>query len=194
MESALVEDFETAVGETNRQVGDVVVVERSDERLILTRRGSFNGQVLPDDGNRAWQALTHPDDLVRFHDPTDLFGDVAEALANLFPGLDTDLAPDPLPRRPRAHPSIDTVEPEALERVVVVTYSGRTQEDAASHFAEDAAVLAEDGYAPTSQSWADGRSGCLRFILLGGFGALIFKPDGTLTVTYQLREPDTSRR
>lgn len=112
----------------------------------------------------------------------------------MFPGIDDDPAPDGSSPNMATRASADAPGSEPLQPVVVVTYSGRSQEDAAAKFAQDAAMMAEDGYAPVSQSWADGRSGCLRFILLGGFGALILKPDGTLTVTYELHQHGPPRR
>lgn len=72
--------------------------------------------------------------------------------------------------------------------VKVTVYKAKRQSDAAKAYAADAVTMAALGYEPVSQSWADGRSGCLRWILLGGFGALVIKPAGTLTVTYRLRE------
>jgi len=65
-------------------------------------------------------------------------------------------------------------------------------------FQADSIQMAADGYFPTSQSWAPGQWGFGAFIgalllcvLLIGFIALIYmlivKPDGTLTVTYELR-------
>ena len=38
-------------------------------------------------GEGAWQPLTSADELVQFYDPTDLFGDLAEALADHYPGV-----------------------------------------------------------------------------------------------------------
>lgn len=70
--------------------------------------------------------------------------------------------------------------------VEVVVYKARTQEDAAKEFQKDAVKRAGRGYEVVSQSWADGRSGCLRFLMLGGIGAMVIKPEGTLTVTYRL--------
>lgn len=72
-----------------------------------------------------------------------------------------------------------------MQPIEVVTYKARDQQKAAEEFRKDAAKRAAKGYVPVSQSWADGRGGCLRFILLGGIGALVIKPDGTLTVTYR---------
>lgn len=73
-----------------------------------------------------------------------------------------------------------------MNTVEIRTYKARTQEDAAKSYTKDASKMARKGYSPVSQSWADGRSGVLRFLMLGGIGALVFKPKGTLTVTYKL--------
>ena len=77
------------------------------------------------------------------------------------------------------------------------TYKG-TQTYAIALFQQDAAKLATKGYFPTSQTWAPGAYGCGSFLIalllcVVLIGILIFvymlivKPDGTLTVTYELR-------
>ena len=77
---------------------------------------------------------------------------------------------------------------EAQARPVVVwSYPGRTQADAAQLFAEHASELAAGGYAPVSQSWAEGRPGAGRVLALGLLANSI-RPRGYLTVTYTLRE------
>jgi hypothetical protein len=70
------------------------------------------------------------------------------------------------------------------QQVLIKVYKGKRQSDAAKEFQKEASTLAAQGYMPVSQSWAEGRSGCLRVIMLGFIGALIWKPAGTLTVTY----------
>lgn len=83
--------------------------------------------------------------------------------------------------------------------VIVRTYKG-SQSSAARKFEDDARRLATDGYHPITQSWAQGSWGCGAFIValilcLLIIGILIFiymllvKPAGTLTVTYEYREP-----
>jgi hypothetical protein len=84
---------------------------------------------------------------------------------------------------------------------IVRVYKGKQQADANPAFAADAAQLANQGYFPSTQSWAQGQWGCgawliaALFILLLGFGLLIIaymlivKPAGTLTVTYEYRPP-----
>ena len=76
--------------------------------------------------------------------------------------------------------------------VQVRTYKGKRQSDAAEAFQKDAIVMAAAGYVPVSQSWAEGRSGCVRMIALGFIGALVWKPAGTLSVTYQYRPDQTA--
>lgn len=73
----------------------------------------------------------------------------------------------------------------AKQQIIVKTYEGKRQSDAAKKFQADAQKMAADGYRPVSQSWADGRAGCMRILTLGLF-SLVWKPDGTLTVTYEL--------
>jgi hypothetical protein len=44
-------------------------------------------EVLPEDSDGAWRELTATDELVEFYDPTDIFGDLADALAEAFPSI-----------------------------------------------------------------------------------------------------------
>jgi len=84
------------------------------------------------------------------------------------------------------------------DKVLVMTYTG-SQERATAAFQRESSELAAKGYYPTSQVWAPGAYGCAAFILalllcfvLIGFLVFIYmlivKPDGRLTVTYELRE------
>jgi hypothetical protein len=85
---------------------------------------------------------------------------------------------------------------------LVKTYKGN-QKSATQAFEQDARKLAEQGYVPTSQTWAPGSYGCGSFILalllcVVLIGILVFiymlivKPAGTLTVTYVLQSPSTN--
>ena len=89
------------------------------------------------------------------------------------------------------YPAIVAGEPPTLVR----TYRGSQQANTEAAFRSDAAELAKYGYAPTTQSWAQGQWGAGAFlvalllcVVLIGFVAFIYmlivKPDGTLTVTY----------
>ena len=61
---------------------------------MLAATGRFRAEVLPEDGDGEWRELTEPDDIVEFYDPTDVFGDLADALAEAFPGIAPELAED----------------------------------------------------------------------------------------------------
>ena len=57
------------------------------ERLTLEASGGFRAEVVPEDAEGAWRTLSTPEELVEFYDPTDVFGDLAEALAEAFPSV-----------------------------------------------------------------------------------------------------------
>ena len=93
-ESRLLEDFETAAATAASLVGDLIIVDDDDERLILTATGAFRAEVVPEEGDGAWRSLSGPDELVEFYDPTDVFGDLADALAEAFPSVAPEDAAD----------------------------------------------------------------------------------------------------
>ena len=83
------------------------------------------------------------------------------------------------------------------QQIAVRTYKG-SENYAARQFQEDATKMAQHGYFPVSQSWAQGSWGCgawlialIACVILIGLLVfvylLIVKPAGTLTVTYQLQ-------
>jgi hypothetical protein len=78
------------------------------------------------------------------------------------------------------------VAPIAPEPSVVVirNYKGNSH-TVQQRYSRDAQQMAAHGYEPMGQSYIQGRTGCMRFILLGGIGALVFRPADTLTVTYK---------
>lgn len=88
-EAHLLEQFESAASALTAVLGDLVVVDDDDERLTLTASGAFKAEVVPEDDAESgtWRQLNGPDDLVEFYDPTDVFGDLADTLAEAFPGL-----------------------------------------------------------------------------------------------------------
>jgi hypothetical protein len=49
----------------------------------------------------------------------------------------------------------------------------------------DAQKLARNGWNVKSVETIDPRSGCMRIILLGGIGALVFRPKPRIVVTYE---------
>ena len=87
-EAGLLEQFENASASLMGRVGTVVIVDDLDEHLELAGQG-FRGQVIPE-GQSQWTDLGGPEDVVRFYDPTDVFGDLADAVADAFPGVAPD--------------------------------------------------------------------------------------------------------
>jgi len=85
-EGRLIEQFEVAAGNLARKLGDFMVVDDEDERLTLQASGSFVAEVIPEEEEGTWRRLESPDEIVEFYDPTDVFGDLAEALAEAYPG------------------------------------------------------------------------------------------------------------
>ena len=88
-EAHLLEQFESAAGQLTSVLGDLIIVDDEDERLTLSASGAFSAEVVPDADAEAgtWRKLGGPDDIVEFYDPTDIFGDLADALAEAFPAL-----------------------------------------------------------------------------------------------------------
>jgi hypothetical protein len=91
-ESRLIEQFEAAAEGLARVVGDQLILDDDDERLWFRASGSFEAEVLPEAEEEEetagqWQQLDSPEEMVQFYDPTDLFGDLAETLADSFPGI-----------------------------------------------------------------------------------------------------------
>ena len=89
-EASLLDQFEEAATRVSGQLGDLIIVDDEDERLVLGANGRFRAEVLPEDGDGEWRQLSAPDDLVEFYDPTDVFGDLADALAEAFPAIAPD--------------------------------------------------------------------------------------------------------
>ncbi len=87
-ESHLLDQFESAASRLTSVLGDLIVVD-DDERLTLQASGSFVAEVIPesDAGSGEWRRLASADELVEFYDPTDVFGDLADALAEAFPAV-----------------------------------------------------------------------------------------------------------
>jgi hypothetical protein len=90
-EARLLDQFEEAASRLTDRLGDLIIVDDDDERLTLGLTGRFRAEVLPEDGDGEWRELTAPDELVEFYDPTDMFGDLADALAEAFPSIAPDV-------------------------------------------------------------------------------------------------------
>ena len=86
-EARLLDQFEESVARLSGMMGDLIIIDDDDERLTLTASGRFRAEVLPEDSEGEWRELHSPEDLVEFYDPTDVFGDLADALAESFPAV-----------------------------------------------------------------------------------------------------------
>ncbi|HMJ80285.1 MAG TPA: hypothetical protein VK592_04520 [Candidatus Dormibacteraeota bacterium] len=88
-EASLLEQFQDTVGSYTHWLGDTMIVDDDDERLTLQRDGLFRGEVIPEEEEESgrWKKLNTPDELVQFYDPTDVFGDLADSLAELYPSV-----------------------------------------------------------------------------------------------------------
>jgi hypothetical protein len=91
-EARLLEQFEGVSATLIALIGDLVIVDDDDERLILTATGTFRAEVVPEDSEGMWRSLGNTDELVEFYDPTDVFGDLADALAEAYPSVAPELA------------------------------------------------------------------------------------------------------
>ena len=92
-EARLLEQFEGVSATLIALIGDLVIVDDEDERLVLTASGTFRAEVVPEDSEGIWRSLNNADELVEFYDPTDVFGDLADALAEAYPTVAPELAP-----------------------------------------------------------------------------------------------------
>ena len=96
-EADLVERFQVAAGRFTAELGELLVVESDEERLVIQASGTFRAEVEAEDDEDAhdgdatpageWLVLATPEELVGFYDPTDVFGDLADALAEAFPSI-----------------------------------------------------------------------------------------------------------
>ena len=88
-EAHLLEQFESAASQLTAFLGDLVIIDDDDERLTLRASGTFTAEVVPEAEAESgtWRKLDGPDDIVEFYDPTDIFGDLADTLAESFPAL-----------------------------------------------------------------------------------------------------------
>jgi hypothetical protein len=86
-EADLLSRFEGAAAKLTGTLGDVTVVDDDDERLTLLSTGELVAEVIAEGSDGAWRKLTSADQLVEFYDPTDIFGDLADAIAEAFPAV-----------------------------------------------------------------------------------------------------------
>ncbi len=89
-QAQLVRGFEIAAAALTGDVGELVIDDDDDERLVLSEDGHFTGRVLVPDPEPTWESLQSADDIVDYYDPVDLFDDLADCLAQAFPGVAAD--------------------------------------------------------------------------------------------------------
>jgi len=93
-EASLLEQFETSVAGLAGHLGDLIVIDDDDERLTLTGAGRLVAEVVPEGAMGEWRTLGTAEELVEFYDPTDVFGDVADAVAEAYPSVAPELDED----------------------------------------------------------------------------------------------------
>jgi len=86
----LLEQFEEASSLLTGRIGDLIINDDDDERLTLTSSGAFSAEVLTEEENE-WRRLDSAGQLVEYYDPTDVFGDLADALAEGYPSIAPEL-------------------------------------------------------------------------------------------------------
>ena len=116
-ESRLLEEFEGAAAGLSGLVGELIIVDDDDERLILTSSGTFRAEVIPEDAEGEWRMLTNADELVEFYDPTDVFGDLADSLAEAYPSVAPEIAAAADGARAAASAATAVADAEANEDV-----------------------------------------------------------------------------
>jgi hypothetical protein len=96
-QARLIDDFAERAAPAAAMLGDSKFVDDDDERLWLRSTGAIEGEVVPEadeetEGEPDWHPLVSSDEMVQFYDPTDLFGDLAEAIADTYPEVAPELA------------------------------------------------------------------------------------------------------
>jgi hypothetical protein len=98
-EARLIEQFESAATGLAGRLGDQLILDDEDERLWFKSNGTFEAEVMPerdedDEDAGQWVGLKSPEEMVQFYDPTDLFGDLAETIAEQYPEVAPELDED----------------------------------------------------------------------------------------------------
>lgn len=93
-EARLLEDFQDSSAGLAAVLGDSLVLDDEDERLWYRASGAFEAEVVPEaeDGEEgAWQPLATAQEVVQFYDPTDIFGYLADSIAEQHPSVAPEL-------------------------------------------------------------------------------------------------------
>jgi hypothetical protein len=141
-EARLLEQFEDASSALIARIGDLIVNDDDDERLTLTASGEFRAEVLTEEENE-WRPLGSAEELVEYYDPTDVFGDLADALAEAYPSIAPELAAF---EAGAEGDDEDATDEDATDEDA--TDEDATDKDAAAA-STDAPATGDDGAAPT---------------------------------------------
>jgi hypothetical protein len=93
-EARILEQFEQAAASIAPALGDFMITDDDDERLVLQQNGTIRAEVVPEDDTETWRTLEDPAELVEFYDPTDVFSDLADALAEAYPEIAPEVSPE----------------------------------------------------------------------------------------------------
>jgi len=85
-EGRLLAQFEEAAAGYSARLGEIVITEDDDERLVLATGAKLRASVLSEESG-SWEALEEPAQLVEYYDPTDVFSDLADAIAEAWPNV-----------------------------------------------------------------------------------------------------------
>ena len=85
-EARLLSQFEEVAAEWSSRIGEIVITEDEDERLVLSTGAKLRASVLSEESG-SWEALEEPAQLVEYYDPTDVFSDLADAIAEAWPNV-----------------------------------------------------------------------------------------------------------
>ena len=85
-EARLIELFQADAVELSERIGEVVITEDDDEKLVLATGARLRASVLSEESGN-WEALEDPVSLVEYYDPTDVFSDLADAVAEAWPSV-----------------------------------------------------------------------------------------------------------
>lgn len=85
-EGRLLSQFEEAAAEWSSRLGEIVITEDDDERLVLATGARLRASVLSEESG-SWESLEEPTQLVEYYDPTDVFSDLADAIVEAWPAV-----------------------------------------------------------------------------------------------------------
>ena len=90
-EARLLDEFADVSTRLSDKLGDVIIVDDDDERLVLNGRRASGPRSSPTTPTANGGTSSIAEELVEFYDPTDVFGDLADALAEAFPSVAPEL-------------------------------------------------------------------------------------------------------